>query len=373
MLARYLASFLLTLGIVCGLLTGLPFAARARVRGGAVVEETWTHRFTMGDGAGHWYPINNVARAELERKITFRGTGVVQVRSAVVQVTPKTVTWSRNKTNYSAPGGEMVTHITWSTAVDAHGGAAGDIGMMFPILDDMPKLKPVFRSGPYQFMPNGRRVFREVNAYGNDAAVTLARMAFALCAGLPITMLLHSIFWGLRLKRMRKAQVAAFDAEPWRPDQPRTFPPGDTAEWVDVTMAVAIIGGIGSLIALLAIHDGYLSTSVNRFLVGLALFGWLVALITGTIMRRRVVTVRLDADGIALARGRGEPRWVEARWPDLRGAAARSRTYRGNVTRWLEIITPDSRVWKVPSTSIGYQTLGDEVLRRYAGHGVRRE
>lgn len=167
--------------------------------------------------------------------------------------------------------------------------------------------------------------------------------------------------------------MAAFEAEPWQPDQSRTFPPGDTAEWVGVTTAVAIIGGIGSLIALLAIHDGYLSTSVNRFLVGVVLFGWLVALITGTIMRRRVVTVRLDADGIALARGRGEPRWVEARWSELRGAAARSRTYRGNVTRWLEIITPDGRLWKVPSNSIGYQILGDEVLRRHAGHGARRE
>ena len=52
----------------------------------------------------------------------------------------------------------------------------------------------------------------------------------------------------------------------------------------------------------------------------------------------------------------------------LRSAEFKSRSYRGQVTRWLELGFPDGRTRKIPANVIDFSTLRDVVLEEYARH-----
>ena len=113
MLPRHLGSFLAVLAVICGGLSTLKFATRSCVRAGTEVHETWTNEFTIDarqDSKTH-YPVDDAIKSELENGVAFLGTGVVQVRSSAVRITPKTVSWTRNKTSYKAPGGQMIADV----------------------------------------------------------------------------------------------------------------------------------------------------------------------------------------------------------------------------------------------------------------------
>ncbi|HEX4123911.1 MAG TPA: hypothetical protein VHY37_04230, partial [Tepidisphaeraceae bacterium] len=60
-------------------------------------------------------------------------------------------------------------------------------------------------------------------------------------------------------------------------------------------------------------------------------------------IRGNMVTVQVDADTLSVAKGRGEPQWLTARWPDLRSAVTKSSTYKGTRTEWLEVEFPDGQ------------------------------
>jgi hypothetical protein len=366
---KYVSSFVPALLLVCAGLSTLSFATRAQVRAGTEVHETWTQEFTLAAPTTRNYiPVKDEVKADLDKGLTFVGSGVVQVRSATVQITPKTVSWSRNKTSYRAPGARMVADVTWATPADARDGDRGDVRIRFPKLRGIPSYTYGLHSGGYQRTADGRTVFRETTAHRSDAAVALARMLYVLSVGLPMTILLHSLWWGWRLRREKKARLA--ELQPPDPQAlPRVFYPNPIAEWTAWTLALCIFGGIGSLLGCIAIFETFLYTSMDRALLVIEAVGFVIASIVALIVRASLVTVRIDAHGIGYARGRrAEPNWITARWSDLRGAEFKSRTYKGQTSRWLELGFPDGRTRKIPANVIDFPTLQDMVLDRYARH-----
>ena len=77
----------------------------------------------------------------------------------------------------------------------------------------------------------------------------------------------------------------------------------------------------------------------------------LVAYFTG----KRVLTVRVEPEGISYARGRENLQWTSATWSNVAGADAKIRTYRGRTSYWIEIEFNDNRgKLKIPQSITDY-------------------
>jgi hypothetical protein len=370
MLPRYVFSLLLTLLLVCGLLSSLPLATRSNVRAGEVVAETWTVEFTLRKPDNQYYTIDDVLKAALEQHLSFRGDGAVQIRSVGIQITPKQVSWTRNKTNYNAAGGRMVAHVTWAADGEAHDGDHGDVRIFFGKLPDIPSYTFVFHSGAYQRSSNGRWMFREVTIWRTPSRVFLGRMLFVAVVAVPIVILLHSIYWSLRIRGEKRRRLEELAALPEATPGTRTFYPNPIAEWVGCLLALFIFAGIGLLPALIAIAQNYQSTSMQRFILIEMAIGLVLALTAALGVRASVVTLRLDEQGIAYARGRRrELRWTTARWRDLKNAVVNSMTYRGNTSTWVELTWPDGRKRKFPApNTIRPHEVRMAVMELFAKH-----
>jgi hypothetical protein len=370
MLPRYLFSLFLTLLLVCGLLSSLPVATRSNVRAGETVAETWTVDFTLRKPDNQYYTIDASLKSALEQHLTFRADGAVQIRSVNIQITPKQISWTRNKTNYTAAGGRMVADVTWAADAEARDGDHGDVRIFFGKLPDIPSYTFIFHSGAYQKSSNGRWMFREVTIWRTPSRVFLGRMRFVVGVALPIAILLHSIYWSLRIrgeKKRRLEELAALsDATPGT----RTFYPSPIAEWVGSLLALCVFSGIGLLPALIAIAQNYQSPFIDRFILIEVGIGLVLALTVALVVRASVVTLRLDDQGIAYARGRRrELMWTPARWEDLQSATVQSMTYRGNTSTWVELTWPDGmkRKFPAPNTARPHE-LRSAVMELLAKH-----
>ena len=75
---------------------------------------------------------------------------------------------------------------------------------------------------------------------------------------------------------------------------------------------------------------------------------------------RSLLTVRVESNGVAYARGRCELQWQNAAWGEILSIMQKSRTYRGNTTYWMEVEFQDSRKKLKISQSIEeYRELRD--------------
>lgn len=364
-LSKYGSSFLLALVPVCAILSMLSFAVRSQVRAGVTMEETWTNTFTLDASSNQMYRIDDDVRADLEKGIAFIGSGVVHVRSTKVEITPQEVSWTENKTKYTAPGARMVARVTWDTPADAGDGDKGDIHVEFPRMPSIPNYTVAFHSGASQKTGDGRWVFREVTAHRSAASVAIGRFFFVLSAGLPMTFLLHGIWWAFQLKSEKRALLAGL-AQPSVQPLPRVFYPDPIAEWLVWTLTLCISGGWGSLMASFAIYDSFQSSVFVWLLFIMQGIGVVIALIVALYVRSSVVSVRIDADAISYAKGRGEPQWITARWSELKGAVVKSETYRGTTIECVELIFPDGKTRKIPSSVIDYPTLRNTMIELYA-------
>ena len=369
MLRKYLGSFLIVLVAVCGICSTLTFATRSHVRAGDAVEETFNTELTLDASAGsnQFYPVDADIKSDLEKGVTFIGSGAARVTSVKVDVTAKEVSWTRDKIKYKAPGTAMVAHVKWETPADAANGATGDIQIKFPKIRGVSSYEPSFHSGGYQKTGDGRLLFREITVYQGALSLALGRFFFSLSVGLPITLLIHGIWWAFQVKREKRLRLAAL--APADPDAlPRTYYSNPTAEWFGWTFTLIMFGVIGSLMASFVIHDGYLSSTLDWVLIIMQAVGIAIGLIVIWGARISVVTVRIDADTLSLAKGRGEPRWNTARWADLKSALTKSRTYKGTTTEWVEVQFPDGKTRKIPAGVEGFAELRDRVLTIYALH-----
>ncbi len=149
---------------------------------------------------------------------------------------------------------------------------------------------------------------------------------------------------------------------------PRTFYPDPIAEWVFWLLVLGLGATIGCFVAVFSVADGFMSSSI-RYLVYIPLaIATPIAFLVAYFTRKRVLTVRVEPDGIAYARGRENLQWTSATWSNIVGATQNSRTYRGKTYYWIEVEFNDNqRKLKIPQSITDYAGLRDLLASRTAG------
>lgn len=341
MIPKYFATLLVFVVLITVVASTWQFAARSQVLSGNGVDEAIQLEFTFDADSTHTYEISPGLKARLEREITFLTEGPVRVVSSSVEITPKDVSWTENRTKYTSPGAGLLAHVKWDTPADSANGAHGILHIHFPDLPGLASKGPTFHSGGYQKDDQGRFVLREVTTYRSGMLLNLARFSFALAVGLPVGFLLHCIFWAFVLWREKKAILAALP--PQGSQLPRTFYPDPILEWMAWTFFLGIAAFVSSMMAVISVSDGFLSSSmlwvIYIFLgVGVAIGG-----IAAYFARRRALTIRVESQGFSYAHGRGDLQWLNANWSDILVLTEKSRTYRGSTRYWMEVEFKDNR------------------------------
>lgn len=353
MVPKYIASLAAVVVFVSLAATQLRFASRSQVRSGTTIEETWKLEFTLDAGGNEYYRISPALQRALENGINFTTDGPVHVVSATVQITPKDVSWSENRTTYTAPGAGLAAQVKWETSPDAPNNTHGALFMNFP---EVPGNSPDLHSGSYH-MDSRRCMLREVTAFQSPVMLFFARMGIALAAGLPFGIVLHSIWWAFELRKEKRARLAALP--PQGPELPRTFYPNPVAEWNIWTWLFAIFSAVACMLAGFSIADGILDPFFAWFIYGAVGLAALAGLIAAYFTGRSVLTVKVDSNGITYAKGRGDLQWLIAQWGEMSQLTEKSRTYRGNRREWVEIQFRDMnrKKLKISQDIEGYKDL----------------
>jgi hypothetical protein len=362
MIPKYLATLAVAVFLTTFAASSLQFATRSQVLSGRVVDETFPFEFTVDADSSHTYKISPTMKKFLEENLSFYTEGPARVVSATVEVTPKDVSWSENRTTITSTGAGMIAHVKWDTPADSANGAYGQIFLNIPEIPGLEGKTRNFRSGGYQKDDKGRYVIREVNTYKNSILLAFARFAFALTAGIPFGVLLHSIFWIFVLKNEKRSRLAALP--PQGSELPRTFYPNPIAEWSIWTLLFGIGGFVSSMLASFSVYDGFMSSSFTWVIFGMLAAMGAIALLAVYFTARSAMTVGLDANGISYARGRGDLQWITIAWGEILQLTEKSRTYRGSVRYWIELQFRDNRKkLKLTQSIEGYATLRDMLFR----------
>lgn len=358
MIPKYLATlaaFVLFLSIAA---SRLQFASRSQVLSGTAVDETFQLEFTLDADTTHAYRITPQLQPALEQGITFMADGPVRVVSSNVTITPKDVSWTEDHTTYTSPGAVLVAHVKWDTPPDSPNAAHGHIYIHFPDIPGLNGKGPTFHSGGYQKDDQDRYVLREATTYRSRMLLSFARLVFALAVGLPVGIVLHSIFWGFQLRTEKRSRLAAFPSP--GSQLPRTFYPNPIAEWTLWTLILGIAAFTASILALVSVSDGFMSSWTAWAVYIILGAGVLLAFIAAYFTGRSLLTVRVDTNSISYARGRGDLQWLTAGWNEILGLTQKSRTYRGTRREWVEIKFRDNRKKLNLGESIeGYPALRD--------------
>jgi hypothetical protein len=362
MVSKYLATLAVAVFLATFAASSLQFAMRSQVLSGKAVDETMSLEFTIDADSSHTYKIDARIKKFLQDTITFYTEGPVRVVSATVEVTPKDVTWTENRTTITSTGAAMVAHVKWETPPDSANGAHGFIYLNFPEIPGLQGKGVTFHSGGYQKDDQGRYIVREVTTYRNTFLLSFARFAFAFSAGLPFGIVLHSIFWAFVLKSEKRSRLAELPSQ--GSQLPRTFYPNPIIEWTLWTLLFGIGGFVASMMASFGIFDGYMSSSAVWVIFIILVIMAAIALASAYFTGKSVLTVRVDTNSISYARGRGELQWLTAAWSDILLFSQKSRTYRGSTRYWMELEFRDNRKkLKIAQDIEGYPALRDILVR----------
>jgi hypothetical protein len=292
MLARYLLSLLLSLGIVCAILVRLPFAALSQVRAGSSFEETWTADFTLPAGAPNRYHIiDPKLKAYLEKGLALVGTGAVRVRSATFTLNPKEVALRSGKYTTQAPGASLVVQVAWDVPPDAADGEKGTIHIEFPILWGGKRGLADFHNGSFQKTAGGAWIFREVTAHQGDASLELGRFRFVVVAGVSIVFFLHGIAWLFQIVKEQRARMAALG--PLSENRlGYAFWPSPTGAWWGWTLPLVMINFIGALAVGISVSSGFMSSGIASALLIVQGFSVVVGVVVVLISLAKAVTVK---------------------------------------------------------------------------------
>ena len=258
MLARYLISLLLSLGIVCGFLARLPFVTLSQVSAGTSFEETWTANFTLPAVTQKgYYLIEGKMKDYLEKGLKFVGTGAARVRSATFKLNQTRVEVGSGKSPATAPGTSLVAQVAWEVPADAADGETGAIHIEFPPFADVQRVNANFYSERIQ-KTGEEWVFREVTAYRSEASLALGRYRFASVAGLSIVFFFHGIWWLFMIAKERRVRLAALgQLSGSRPGS--AFWPSPTGTWWGWTLPLVLINFVGALFASISISRDFMS------------------------------------------------------------------------------------------------------------------
>jgi hypothetical protein len=366
MIPRYLATLGIAVVLVGFAASSLKFATRARVLSGAAVDEDVKIDFTIDADRSNTYVVSPVMAEYLRQLIRFRTEGPVHVVSSKVEITPKDVSWTENRQTITSTGAALTAQFRWDTPADSANGARGFIYLDFPEYPGLAGKAPTFHSGGYQKDDAGRWVIREVTTYQSSLPLSLGRFWFALSAGLPFGIVLHTIGWIFVLKGEKRARIAALPLQGTA--LPQTFYPDPIAEWTSWLLVLGLGSALASLLAGFSIYDGFMSSSL-AFVISMIVAGAAaVALVAAYFTGRRLLTVRVESNGIAYARGRGDLQWTNVNWGEVLTITQKSRTYRGSTTYWMELEFNDKRKkLKIQQSIVGYAALRDllgNVFRR---------
>jgi hypothetical protein len=362
MIPKYIATLAVAVFLATFAASNLQFATRSQVLSGKVLGETLQFEFTIEADSSHTYRIDPRIKRFLEESISFYTEGPVHVASATVEITPKDVSWTENRTTITSTGAGMTAHVKWETPADSANGAHGQIFLNFPEIPGLEGKAPNFHSGGYQKDDKGRYVVREVNTYRNTFLLSFARFAFALTAGLPFGIVLHSIFWIFVLRNEKRSRLA--ELPPQTSDLPRTFYPNPIVEWSLWTLLFGIIASVASMMAGFSVYDGFMSSSFVWVIYIIVAVGAAIAIPAAYFTGKSVLTVRVDTNGISYARGRGDLQWLHAAWSEILLFSQKSRTYRGTIRHWIELEFKDNRKkLKIAQDIEGYPALRDILVR----------
>jgi hypothetical protein len=366
MIAKYVSTLAVTVAVVTLVAASLKFATSSQVLSGKTLDESSKFEFTIDADSGHTYVINADIAQFLETHIGFTTEGPPQVVSANVQVTPKQVSWTENRKTITAPGAAIDVQLDWNTPSGSANGSRGSIYLDFPQIPGYEGNTVTFRSGPYQVDSAGRYVIRQVTTYRSAFQVAEARFVFALAAGLPIGILLHALCWVLVLRGENRKRVSALLAQ--GAGLPRTFYPNPIVEWTVWLLVLGSGAFTGSMMAGFSIADGFMSSSMVYFVyIALAVVS-AIAFLSAYFTGKRVLTVRVEPEGISYARGRENVQWTSAVWSNVVGVTQKSRTHRGKKIYWIEIEFSDNRrKLKIGQSITDYAGLRDLLASRTAG------
>jgi hypothetical protein len=357
MIPKYLATLAAVVFLVSAGASTLQFATRSQVLSGKAVDETWPLEFTIDADSSHTYEITPRLKQFLQESVTLATEGPVRVTSSSIDITPKDVSWTEGRTHITSTGAALVAHAKWDTPPDSPNGAHGIVYIRFPEIPGLAGKTVSFHSGGYQKDDQGRYVLREVTTYRTPFSLSFARFAFALTAGLPFGILLHSILWAFILRNEKKSRLAALP--PQGSELPRTFYPNPIAEWILWTLLFGIGAFVASMLAGFSVLDGFLGSSMAWAICIVLAIGAGIALPCAYFTGKSLLTLRVDPTGISYARGRGDLQWLTAAWGEILMLSEKSRTYRGNTTYWLELEFKDMSRKKLKLTESieGYPAL----------------
>ena len=360
MIAKYFSTLSVTVAVVTLVAASLKFATSSQVLSGNAVNENLKFEFTIDD------EIDANMAQFLESHMGFTTEGPPHIVSASFQVTPKQVSWTENRKTITAPGAAMNVQLEWNTPSDSANGSRGSIYFNFPEIPGHEADTFIIRSGPYQVDNAGRYVIRQVTTYRSASLVALARFEFALAAGLPIGIVLHTLCWAFVLRGEKRKRLSAL--QPQGAGLPRTFYPDPIAEWVFLLLVLGMGAFMGSMIAGFSIANGFMSSFMEYFVYIPLAIATPIAFLVAYFTRKRVLTVRVEPEGISYARGRENLQWTSATWSNIVGVTQESRTYRGKTTYWIEIEFNDNqRKLKIPQSITDYAGLRDLLASKTAG------
>lgn len=356
MIPKYLATLALSVALVTWAASSLQFATRSQVLAGKAVDENLQMEFTIDADSNHTYKISPRIKQFLEERISFYTEGPPRVVSSKVQITPKDVSWSENRSTITSTGAAMAARLQWDTPANSANGAHGNIYVSFPEVPGLEGKAATFHSGGYQKDDQGRYVIREVTAYRDAFTLSFARFVFALAAGVPFGVLLHTIFWAFVLKGEKRSRLAEFP--PPGSGLPRTFYPNPIAEWTLWLLVFGIGAFVPAMMASFGVYDGFMSSTFIWVISIIMAITAAIALPVVYFNGKSLLTVRVDSQGISYARGRGDLQWLNAAWSDILLFREKSRTYRGTTTRWIELEFNDQRKkLKIGQSLEGYAAL----------------
>jgi hypothetical protein len=365
MIRKYLASLAVTVLLVTIACTRLSFATHSQVLVGTAVEETWPLEFTLQVDSTHTYKISPEIQAAVENGIVFVAQGPVRIDSARVDIAPQDVISKVGYESITSSGAGGYAHVKWETPADSASGAHGDIRMVFPALPGLGE--PNVRFGVYSPQDDqGRWILREVTTYRSASSVFLARLRLTLALGLPLGILLQSLWWAFALKKEKRLRTAALASQV--DHLPRTFYPNPIKEWTRWTYTLGIFAFFAGFLALGSASEGYMDSRSYWRIFMVQGLGALIGILVVYRTQLSVLTLRVEADGIAYARGRGALQWFTELWTDVLKLSRRSRGFGGRGRESLEIEFTDlnKRKVQVPEDTIGYAALRDLLLSNSA-------
>ena len=366
MIPKYLATLAIAVVLVTLGASSLQFATRAQVLSGSVVDEKLQIEFTIEADGSHTYEITPPFAQYLEEHISFHTEGPAHVVSSEVEVTPKDVSWTENRETITSTGAAMKVQYKWDTPANSANGARGTVYLDFPEVPGLEGKTVSFHSGGYQKDDAGRNMVREITTYRNTFLLAFARFRFALAAGLPFGILLHTIFWIFVLRGEKRSRIAAFPPE--GAALPRTFHPYPIAEWGAFLLLFGIGTALASMMAGISVYEGFMSSTFGSIVYIVLAIAAAIGLTAAYFRGRSLLTVRVESYGISYARGRGDLQWINVTWGEILTLMERSRTYRGSTTYWLEIEFQDKRKkLKIEQSIVGYAEL-----RGLLGSGFHR-